>query len=214
MFERFSPRARTAVLQAVQHARQLGSPAVGPEHLLLGLLAVPESLAAQALADLGVDQADAVRRVQAELAQTDRRAGLDAADATALADLGIDVEAVVRRAEESFGPGALAPGQPACRNRRRSGRRLRWGQRRSGRRRSGRRRRVDVRVRFRPEAKRALERCLVEARELGHRYVGTEHLLLAILSERHGPAYQVLTSYGVDHSVARTRVVALLRRAS
>jgi ATP-dependent Clp protease ATP-binding subunit ClpC len=88
------------------------------------------------------------------------------------------------------------------------------GRRLRSRRRFGRQRQVNARVPFHPEAKRALERCLVEARELGHGYVGTEHLLLAILSDRHGPACQVLASYGVDHLVARTRVIDLLRRAS
>jgi ATP-dependent Clp protease ATP-binding subunit ClpA len=199
MFEQLSQRARTAVVQATQQARQLGSPAVEPGHLLLGLLAEPGSVAAQAIAGLGVDQADAARRVRAELAQADRRGGLDAADAAALADLGIDVEAVVRRVEESFGPGALAARQPACRNRRSARRRQRP---------------ASVRVPFGPDAKRMLERCLAEARELGHGYIGTEHMLLAILADRHGPAYQALASYGLDYPAARAQVVDLLRRAS
>jgi len=55
--ERFTPRARGALDAAAKAARSLGHNYVGTEHLLLGLFAEPEGLAARALAERGVDRA-------------------------------------------------------------------------------------------------------------------------------------------------------------
>jgi hypothetical protein len=55
--ERFTDRARRAVDAAASAARELGHNFVGTEHLLLGLFAQPEGLAARALAEAGVQQA-------------------------------------------------------------------------------------------------------------------------------------------------------------
>jgi hypothetical protein len=63
--ERFTPRARSAVDAATQAARDLGHNFVGTEHLLLGLFAEPEALAARALAEAGVDRAVFEARVLA-----------------------------------------------------------------------------------------------------------------------------------------------------
>jgi ATP-dependent Clp protease ATP-binding subunit ClpA len=97
MFERFTKRARTVVVHAQEIARERRSPTIGPEHLLLGLFAVPDGLAGTILARLQVERAD----VEADLA---RGAPFDA---EGLATLGIDLEEVRRQAEETFGPGAL-----------------------------------------------------------------------------------------------------------
>jgi ATP-dependent Clp protease ATP-binding subunit ClpA len=59
-FGRFTPRARRAVASAQEEARKGKHAAIGPEHLVLGLLSQPEALAARALTDLGAD-AEAVR---------------------------------------------------------------------------------------------------------------------------------------------------------
>jgi ATP-dependent Clp protease ATP-binding subunit ClpC len=61
MFERFTDRARHAVVLAQDEARALNHAYIGTEHLLLGLLRVPEGIAARALRRLGIG-ADAVRR--------------------------------------------------------------------------------------------------------------------------------------------------------
>jgi len=58
-----TPRAKTAVKQAIAAARELGDNYVGAEHLLLGLLRVPESVAAQVLVNLGLDFETARREV-------------------------------------------------------------------------------------------------------------------------------------------------------
>jgi ATP-dependent Clp protease ATP-binding subunit ClpA len=97
MFERFTKLARTVVVHAQEIARERRSPTIGGEHLLLGLFAVPDGLAATILARLQVDRAD----VEADLV----RGG--PFDAEGLATLGIDLEEVRRQAEETFGPGAL-----------------------------------------------------------------------------------------------------------
>src|ERR1700689_4408549 len=51
---------------------------------------------------------------------------------------------------------------------------------------------------FAPEAKKSLELALREATGLGHRYIGTEHILLGLLQEGDGVAAQVLTELGAD----------------
>jgi ATP-dependent Clp protease ATP-binding subunit ClpC len=60
MFERFTARARGAVVNAQQEARELNHNYIGTEHLLLGLMREPESVAARALQELKISQ-DAVR---------------------------------------------------------------------------------------------------------------------------------------------------------
>ena len=60
MFERFTARARRAVVNAQQEARELNHNYIGTEHLLLGLMREPESVAARALQELKISQ-DTVR---------------------------------------------------------------------------------------------------------------------------------------------------------
>ncbi len=63
---------------------------------------------------------------------------------------------------------------------------------------------------FTPRAKKALELSLREALELGHDYIGTEHILLGVISVADGVAAQVLTRQGVDVSRVRQQVMELL----
>lgn len=63
---------------------------------------------------------------------------------------------------------------------------------------------------FTPRTKKVLELSLREALPLGHHYIGTEHLLLALLREGQGVAAQVLTRLGTDHAQVRERVLGLL----
>jgi len=62
---------------------------------------------------------------------------------------------------------------------------------------------------FSPQAKKALELSLREANQLGHNYIGTEHILLALIREGGGAA-QLLAGAGVDHDRARQQVTELL----
>jgi prophage maintenance system killer protein len=63
---------------------------------------------------------------------------------------------------------------------------------------------------FAPRAKKVLELSLREAMALGHNYVGTEHILLAMLREGDGAAAQALTGLGIGHAQVRERVLGLL----
>ena len=192
MFERFTDRARTAVILARTEARERGDQ-IRPEYMLHAL-AADEGVAGRVLAGLGVDAGDIERRL-------DRTAPLrkplegepPGGDAEALASIGIDLDEIRRKVEESFGPGALdrSPG-PA---------------------------QGTGRIAMPREAKQSVELAAREARALRHGYVGTEHLLLGLIgaaqrNPRGDFSPQTLRGFGIDPAQARQRVLDELRRAS
>jgi ATP-dependent Clp protease ATP-binding subunit ClpC len=61
---------------------------------------------------------------------------------------------------------------------------------------------------FTPRAKKVLELSLREALQLGHNYIGTEHLLIGLLREEAGVAAQVLVKLGLDLATVREQVLA------
>ena len=63
---------------------------------------------------------------------------------------------------------------------------------------------------FTPRAKKVLELSLREALQLGHNYIGTEHILLGLIREGEGGAAQVLVKLGADLSRVRQQVIQLL----
>jgi hypothetical protein len=63
---------------------------------------------------------------------------------------------------------------------------------------------------FTPRAKKVLELSLREALQLGHNYIGTEHILLGLIREGQGVAAQVLVKLGADQARVRQQVVQLL----
>jgi hypothetical protein len=63
---------------------------------------------------------------------------------------------------------------------------------------------------FTPRAKKVLELSLREALQLGHNYIGTEHILLGLVREGDGVAAQVLVSLGLDLAAIRQKVVQLV----
>lgn len=69
---------------------------------------------------------------------------------------------------------------------------------------------VAVEIPFTPRGKRVLELSLEEARQLGHNYIGTEHLLLGLIREGEGVAARVLENLGVDLSKVRNLVIRML----
>jgi ATP-dependent Clp protease ATP-binding subunit ClpA len=187
MFERFTDRARNAVVGAQASAQRLGHGYVGTEHLLLGLLQ-GDGIAAQVLGGLGITAAAVERAVLDEVG----RGPLGEGDAEALGAIGIDLEEVRRRVEASFGPGALQwrPGRGCGRSR------------------------VPPfagRTPFTPRAKKVLELSLREAVALKHRHIGTEHLLLGLVREGEGLAMLVLTRIGAGPQAIRARVLDALR---
>jgi Clp amino terminal domain, pathogenicity island component len=145
MFERLTDRARRVVVLAQDEARELGHGSVGPEHVLLGLLAVGGGVAA-----------------------------------VALESLGISLEETRERVAEIAGRGQDAPAG---------------------------------RIPFTPAARQLREEALREAQRLGHDYVGTEHLLLALPCEGDGVAARVLAAQGAAYAQVRERVLDLLAPA-
>src|ERR1700758_5197094 len=63
---------------------------------------------------------------------------------------------------------------------------------------------------FTPRAKKVLELSLREALQLGHNYIGTEHILLGLIREGDGVAAQVLVKLGADLNRVRQQVILLL----
>ncbi|MES4888851.1 Clp protease N-terminal domain-containing protein [Streptomyces sp. NPDC096012] len=176
MFERFTKDARAVVEEAVGYAHGSGAQIVDAEHLLLALLDREGGRASFALSALGLtERRESVRRA---LAEARRRAGLTRAEADALAGLGIDVSEIVARVEEVHGVGAMSRDRKE---------RAWW----TGRRPS-----------FGRDAKETLQRSLRIALARHDRYIGDEHLLLA-LTARPGVAAEVLADHGVTHEGVR-----------
>ena len=65
-------------------------------------------------------------------------------------------------------------------------------------------------VHYTPRAKKVIELSVDESRKLGHSYIGTEHLLLALIREGEGVAARVLNNSGVSLNKARQQVLQLL----
>jgi hypothetical protein len=137
-FERFTVRARNVVMASQNHARATGHAEICPEHLVLGLVDQPESIAARVL-----------------LART-----------TSPDD--------VRRAAVA----ALPPSADQ----------------------------VPGLIPFGARTRRVLELSVREALRLGHNYVGTEHVLLALLDAEAGT--EVLTGLGLQHDSVEAEVEA------
>jgi len=62
---------------------------------------------------------------------------------------------------------------------------------------------------YTPRSKKILENSVVLARQLGHKYVGTEHILLALISEREGMAYRLLDEGDADMSAMQEEILAI-----
>lgn len=73
---------------------------------------------------------------------------------------------------------------------------------------------VAVEIPFTPRAKRVLELSWDEARQFGHNYIGTEHLLLGLIREGEGVAARVLENLGIDLAKVRQHIIRLLGESS
>jgi hypothetical protein len=187
MFERFTKRARAAVVMAQAEARRVGHDRVGTEDLLLGLLTNDDGIAGIVLRELGVTTELAARVIE-ERAGAAGGGGLGDSDAAALAAIGIDLDEIRGRAEAAFGPGALD--QTIGRSRR-------------------------GHLPFTGGAKQTLKNALGEALRLRHNYIGTEHILLGLLDVEQDPgAAEVLAALGIVPEAVRDGVLTELRKAS
>ncbi|WP_328334976.1 MULTISPECIES: Clp protease N-terminal domain-containing protein [unclassified Streptomyces] len=139
-FSRFTPRAKNVVMASQDEARAAGNAEIGVGHLILGLLAEPDALAAQSLISQGA-RPDAVR------------------------------EAVTA---------ALPPGAEA----------------------------VPELIPYDAAARKVLELTFREALRLGHNYIGTEHILLALLEFEDGAG--ALSGLGISKSATESYVAQVL----
>ncbi|WP_199430944.1 Clp protease N-terminal domain-containing protein [Qaidamihabitans albus] len=186
MFERFTKEARVAVIEAQDWAIEQQVAEIDVPHLLLALLGASDTAAVRLLVESGLS----IDLVVEELNAIRRRGGLSDADAEALEQLGIDLERVVERVEQAHGEYALADRAEGSRRGRFAGRQHRP---------------------FTHGAKRVLEHSLREAQDLGDKDIGTEHILLAVVTQP-GPTADMLATYGIDHVTLRRALTR--RRAS
>lgn len=188
MFQRLKEEARQVLASAQNEALSFGHDQLGTEHLLLGLLATSDGVAAGVLGDSGVEAGSVRAAVERIVGRG--RPGLD--DAAALRAIGIDLDVVRATIEESFGPGAL---DSVPRTRRRRGHRPRCV--------AG-----PGRAPFSPRTKKVLELALRESLALHHDHIGAEHILLGLLAEGKGLACKILVEEGarIEDISRRTRV--------
>ncbi|MEU0875756.1 Clp protease N-terminal domain-containing protein [Nocardia brasiliensis] len=191
MFERFSRSARMAIVIAQEDARELRSPTIEVEHVLLGLLSQCEAelrgvLAASGLTHAGVTQA---------LADNGKSAPLGADDAEALRSIGIDLDAVRESLEANFGSDALERAVPEER-RGLFGRGRNFGH-----------------IPFTKDAKKVLELSLREALAREDKSIESGHVLLGILRAPNPTTERLLGGSGPIGEL-RSKVHTLLDRAA
>jgi len=193
MFERFTDKARGSVFAARAKAAERGDTQIRPMYLLYGLVTM-DGVAAQALADLGIDATAVDRQIGRTTPVGNPLEGDETGgDAEALASIGIDLDEIKRKIEENFGPGTLQRLPPAQRGPLNA----------------------TGRITVTRESKQALSLALKEARALHHNYLGTEHLLLGLLTlAENNPRGEfsraTLGDLGLDTATARERVLAEL----
>ena len=175
LFGRFTEQAHRVMDLARSEAERAGHRYLGPEHVLLGLLADGPSRAAGVLGAHGVDLA-AARVALTRLAERGVVPAPRPSDAELLGSLGIDLDAVRRDTEHAFGVQVV--GEATWRVTRRRGW---WG------------RRVVWTPLCGPPlvAKRALWLASEQAQALGHDQVRPEHLLLGVLEDARQPVDMV-----------------------
>ncbi|HEX5950648.1 MAG TPA: Clp protease N-terminal domain-containing protein [Actinomycetota bacterium] len=178
MFERFTAQARSVVTDAQREARELGHPRIGTHHVLLAMSGRPEAAGGRVLGTLGL-HADRLR----EDVRNAARPSFTDEDAEALRFVGIDLDEVRRSVEDAFGPGALDQDVRTA------------GDKLLGH------------IPFTPGSKKALELALREAIHLGHRYIGTEHLLLGLVRDERSSAARILADHGIDAERVRAEVL-------
>jgi ATP-dependent Clp protease ATP-binding subunit ClpA len=178
VFGRFTEPAHQVRDLARAEAERVGHRYLGPEHLLLGLLAEGHSRAAQLLRTAGVELA-AARVGLARLADRGVVPAPRPSDGELLDSLGIDLDAIRYQTEQRFG--AQTVGEATWRVTRR-----RWWR--------------GPRVVWTPlcgpplVAKRALQLASEQAHALGHSEVGPEHLLLGVLEDARQPTDMLKSS--------------------
>lgn len=241
MFERFTDDARAIVTGAEKQARGLDHWFIGPEHLLLATVAT-STPAGAALQDHGLTLERVRDEIGRRIGLNTRSgAGLfGGIDREALAAIGIDLDAVHSAIEDKFGTEALMRAEIAFRSgddyaRARAGRRgrrrrqahimLQFAFRRRHPKRVTSRVRLSARhpgqagqksghIPFTPRAKRLLELALRESLARRDRYVGPEHIALALTEMKGGLAPEILFTLGGPAPMLRAAILDRYRKAS
>ena len=141
IFGRFTERAQKAILLSQEEAKKMKHNYVGTEHLLLGLIAETNGVAAVSLKEMGINLENARAEVQKAIG------------------IGNDEDDILG---------------------------------------------------FTPRTKRIFELSFLQARNLGHNYVGTEHLLLGLLAEGEGVAVVVIKRLGVDIKALTEKIIGMI----
>lgn len=107
MFERFTDRARRALVEAQSESAENGHGFLGTEHILIGLMRLGDGLAHDILVEHGVALEPLREKSKARLSDIVHTASAQVSQRDALASIGIDLDSVRSRIEETFGPGTL-----------------------------------------------------------------------------------------------------------
>jgi ATP-dependent Clp protease ATP-binding subunit ClpA len=197
MFERFTPGARSIVVEAQNHARRLGHRYIGTEHLLLALCSSGEPVAGVLrtfnLTTAAVE-ADVLRLLGCPSLEPDR---------AALASLGIDLDRVLQTIEANHGPDALGA--------------ISTKPRRLLRRRRTTCADVDRRpghIPFAARTKKCLELSLREALRLHQNFIAPEHIALGIIREGQGLACLIVAQELTQFESLRTALEQSVRPPS
>lgn len=198
MFERFTDRTRRALVAAHAEAADLDDGSLRPAHIMLGLLRIGEGVAYHVLTEAGIFYETARRQLEGRPPEPDAAP----LDGEALSSLGIDLAAVREAVDASFGDGAFdsALGQAGQEANDES----RYGSfllRRSGK------------AAFTDQSKAVLRRSLEEALALKHHYIGTEHVLLALVQLPDADVARILGSVPSTGDL-RALVLSRIRQAS
>lgn len=170
--ERFTARARVVLASAALAARDAGQDKAAAVHILIGLFAEPEGIAAKVLQSLGVTR-DSVRTAALAARPADEPGEAAEPGAAALRRAAAEVASAAGAASTT----GATPQIP----------------------------------RFTVDGRLALRDALAVALELGHNYIGTEHLLLSLYRNADSPAAAILTTAGASEAEARAGVLEQLR---
>jgi hypothetical protein len=214
-------RAEAVLRRAQAHAQRAGQTAVSPEHLLLAILEEQEGVAARLLNDLGIDRAAVGAEVAAAIERQESvNTGVETLTPGARRALRLAVDEMERTAGFELAPEHLLLGlireqeSAAARVLAAHGATLADLRARLGEPRSGGMGAATITVTIgggEPSAElaTALQRASAESDRLGYHYLGSEHLLLALIGMRDSVAGQALADLGVELDAARHELQAL-----
>ncbi|HEY8687093.1 MAG TPA: Clp protease N-terminal domain-containing protein, partial [Chloroflexota bacterium] len=240
-FDRFTERARKVLTLAQEEAQRFNHNYIGTEHLLLGLVREGEGVAAKVLFNLGIEltkvrsAVDFIigrgeRQVMGEIGLTPRAKKvieLSIDEARRLGHHYVGTEhlllGLIREGEgiasgvlESLGVNLEMVRSEVIKVLTQSGNNPRHGARRefsgglpAGFRHSDPGTHVD---RFTDQARKVLMLAQEEAQRFNHNYIGTEHILLGLVSEGEGVAAKVLSNLGVELASVRSEVEHIIGR--